>query len=97
MNTQTHTLTWLDKQAMNFEEKRFALMTIYLTVQSCLGGIVAMTALQIDNAPTLIIASAITMGSNALLIAQAPAKWCVIAFYLSIISSALMIAVNLSL
>lgn len=97
MNTQTHTLTWLDKQAMNFEEKRFALMTIYLTVQSCLGGIVAMSALQINNAPTLVIASAITMGANAVLIAQAPAKWCVTAFYLSIISSVIMIAVNWSL
>jgi len=94
MSTQTHTLTWLDKQAYNFEQKRFALMTVYLTVQSCLGGIVAMSALQINNAPTLILASAITMGSNALLIAQAPAKWCIIAFYISIVSSAIMIGIN---
>lgn len=90
----THPLTWFDKQAINFEEKRFALMTIYLTIQSCLGGIVAMSALQMNNEPTLILASAITMGANALLIAQAPAKLCIGVFYFSIITSILMLSYN---
>ncbi len=86
MRKSTHLhLSWLDKQAIRFEEARFALMTILMTAQSCLGSIAAMFALEQDNTVLLALSAAVTMGSNSAFIAQAPGKWCLVIFYLSVL------------
>lgn len=84
------------KQLIAFENARYALMTILMTAQSCIGSIACMYILQ-NNAPTplLMICAAITMGSNAMFIAQANAKWCLGAFYLSVLVNSILILSNL--
>ena len=86
MKTNTHSsLTWLDRQAAAFEFNRFALMAILITFQSCLGSITAMLSLQQDNYFTLAVIAAVTMGANAVFIAQGSAKMCMIFFYATVI------------
>lgn len=87
---------WFKKQVAKFENARFGWMTIYITAQSCLGAIAVMYVLQ-NNANDILlsISAAITMASNALFIAQAPGKWCLITFYLSVLINALIILFNI--
>ena len=78
---------WLSKQSTRFEEGRFALMTILLTLQSCIGAAAAMLAMQNHNDVLLGICAAVTMASNSFFIAQAPAKQCLIMFYVSVLAN----------
>ena len=83
-NTSTH--GWFNKQAEQFENARFGWMALLLTAQSCLGSIACGFLLQNDsNILWLCVSASITMGCNALLIALAPPKICLITFYLSIL------------
>ena len=100
--TTTHSTTpsgtqmsWLDKQAEKFENARFFWMAVYLTVQSCLGS-VACGFILMNDASIIMLSScaAITMGCNAVLIAQGPGKWCVLSFYASILVNTIFIIVN---
>lgn len=83
---------WFNRQTAAFEESRFGLMTIYITIQSCLGSFACMYVLE-NNGPDLplILTAAVTMWANAMFIAQASAKWCMIIFYLSILTNATII------
>ncbi|MGZ3921367.1 MAG: hypothetical protein ACXVC7_13795, partial [Bacteroidia bacterium] len=78
--------------AAKFEESRFGWMTAYMTIQSCLGAIAAAFILQ-SHASIIMLAlcSMITMGCNAILIAQGPGKWCLFSFYLSIVVNTVLI------
>jgi len=87
-------LNWFDRQALQFEESRFAAMTILLTLQSCIGSIAVMFALQHDAVVQLCLSAAVTMGANSLFIAQGPAKWCLGSFYISIIVNLIIIFFN---
>lgn len=85
---------WLHNQEVAFEEARFGRMVIFLTLQSCVGSIAAMLALQNHAGDwALITAAAVTMWSNAMFISQASAKWCLRIFYLSLIVNIILIAV----
>ena len=86
---------WFQKQATKFEDGRFFWMTIYLTVQSCIGSIAAGFILE-NNANVLMLCScaAITMASNALFIAQGPGKLCLSIFYSSIVLNTIFIILN---
>ena len=83
---------WFNKQALKFEESRFGWMTAFMTIQSCLGAIAAAFILQ-GHASVIMLAlcSMITMGCNAILIAQGPGKWCLFSFYLSIVVNTILI------
>jgi hypothetical protein len=95
MKTEPHKkLTWFDKQAIRFEEGRFALMTIFLTAQSCWGSIAAMYALKANNNLLLIICAAVTMASNSAFIAQSPAKWCLGILYTSLIVNSIILIIT---
>lgn len=87
-------LNWFERQALQFEESRFAAMTILLTLQSCIGSIAVMFALQHDSVIQLSLSAALTMGANSLFIAQSPAKWCLGSFYISIAVNLLIIIFN---
>jgi hypothetical protein len=85
-----------DRQAVAFEKARYFWMAIMITLQSCLGAIACLYILQ-NNASTFTLSAcaALSMGSNALFIGLAPAKWCLIGFYLSILFNTIFILMNL--
>lgn len=88
--------TWFDKQAAIFEKSRFFWMAIYLTSQSCLGSVACGFILQ-NNASTLElgVCAALSMGSNSVLIALGPPKWCLVTVYLSFIVNTIFIIMNM--
>lgn len=72
---------WFNGQVENFEKTRFGWMAIYITVQSCLGSAAAAYILENKASDFMLMACAgITMGCNAIFIAQAPPKWCLFSF-----------------
>ena len=79
------------REIIFFKENRFGAMTLMLTFQSALGSIAAMYAITVDSLVGLAISAIVTMFSNAAFIAQAPAKWCVVAFNISVIVNAILI------
>lgn len=87
---------WFTTQSRNFENYRFGWMTLFILLQSCLGSVACMFILQ-NNASDVQLAScaAVTMGSNAMFIAQAPGKWCLLTFYLSILLNTIFILMNI--
>jgi len=91
----TKNTTWFDKQAMKFEETRFAGMAILITAQSCWGSVATMFALKAENVVLLAICAAITMASNAAFIAQANAKWCLRIFYASIVTNLVILLITI--
>ena len=86
-----------DRQATAFEKARYFWMAIMITLQSCLGAVACLYILQ-NNASTFVLAvcAALSMGSNALFIGLAPAKWCLIGFYLSMALNTIFLLLNLS-
>lgn len=88
---------WLAKQEATFEENRFGAMTIMITFQSCLGSIAAMLCIQNDLWLLVSVVAVLTMSSNAMFIAQADAKPCILTFYLSVIVNAGIILATLLL
>jgi len=94
MKEQTNKITWFSNQAAKFEESRYGAMALMLTFQSCLGSAAAMYALKMDSYLLLSFCAVSTMGSNAALIALAPPKWCLAAFYSSVSISLIVIFLN---
>lgn len=90
-------MNWIKKQEEWFEEARFGAMTLMITFQSCLGSVAAMYALKLDNVVILATVAALTMASNAMFIAQAEAKYCLYAFYTSIVVNTLLLITTLIL
>jgi len=88
-------LNSFNKQALQFEESRFAAMAILIIFQSCMGSIAAMYALINHDYISLSISVIVTMASNAAFIALSPAKWCLGIVYTSVISSIILIVINL--
>lgn len=89
-------VAWFNRNASSFEERRFAAMCVMITIQSCLGSIACMYILQSEGSMSMLMSgAAITMGSNSAFIAQAPPKWCLSIFYISIVVNSLLILVNL--
>lgn len=79
-----------------FENSRFALMTIFITLQSCIGSIACMLILQNGaNAVMLGACAATTMASNSVFIAQAEPRWCLVFFYLSLVTNISLILINM--
>ena len=92
VQSATEKIGWLTKQSQNFEKARFGWMAMYLTMQSCLGSIAAAMLLQnYANDFLLALCAVITMISNAVFIAQASARLCLITFYVSIIINTILI------
>lgn len=89
------TMSWFDKQAALFEKGRFGLMAILITLQSCVGSIACMYVLE-NNASTVWLATCavVTMGGNAVMIAQAGAKTCLAVLYASLLVNTLLIVFN---
>jgi len=98
LNTQKQaniSLSWLDKRALGFENARFFWMAVYITSQSCLGSVACMYILKNNGSDILLATGAmVTMGCNAILIAQGPSKWCLISFYISVILNTILIVLN---
>ena len=90
-------MDWIKKQEEWFEHSRFGAMTLMITFQSCLGSVAAMYALKLDNVVILATVAALTMASNAMFIAQAGARYCLITFYASIIINSLFLVLTLVL
>lgn len=95
MKEQETATNWLDKQAQQFESSRFAAMTFFITLQSCVGSIAASMSLDKDQIIPLMICAVLTMGANAVCIAQGPAKWCVASLYISVAVNILIIVAML--
>jgi len=94
--SSTKSVTWFSKQAQSFEDARFGWMAFMITAQSCLGSIACGYILQNHASIVMLgICAAITMGCNALLIALASPKVCLIGFYLSIVLNTFFILVNI--
>lgn len=87
-------LSWFQKQVATFEKSRFGAMAALLTAQSCFGSVAAMYSLKTQSYVLLAICANITMASNGAFIAQAPAKWCLIIFYLSVILNLGILLIN---
>lgn len=89
-------LNWFAKQTQNFEKARFGWMAILITAQSCLGSVACGFILKNDASIVILcVCAAVTMGCNALLIALAPPKVCLIGFYLSMILNTFFILINI--
>lgn len=89
------TTNWFEQQAAQFESSRFAAMTFFITMQSCVGSIAAAMSLDKDQIIPLMICAILTMGANAVCIAQGPAKWCVASLYASVAVNILIIVAML--
>lgn len=86
----------LEEQEKGFEGARFGWMAILLTLQSCVGAIACMlVSINGSSIALLAICAAVTMGSNALFIALASARLCLIGFYASMTVNILLILFNL--
>lgn len=83
------------KHTAQFEESRFAAMTIMITFQSCLGSIAAYYALINDAEVSLYLSAMVTMAANAVFLAQSPAKICLAVFYGSVVTNFIIIGLNL--
>ena len=96
-NSHANSLTRLfNKQAKNFESARFGWMAILITIQSCLGAVACMYILKGNSSIVMLaICACITMGNNALFIALAKPKVCLIGFYISIFLNTIFILQNL--
>lgn len=84
-------------QVQFFNSYYFGLMITCIMVQSCVGSIAAMYALDVNSLWMLSTAAAITMGTNAVFIAQAPTKLTLAAFYTSIIVNVVLIITGISI
>lgn len=83
---------WFSRQAEKFEAARFGWMTILITFQSCLGSVACMYILQNTVSDWLLaVCSVVTMSANAMFIAQAPAKYCLSVFYLSVFTNTVLL------
>ncbi len=78
---------------MSFNINQIAMNTTQSsTPESCLGSIASMFILQHQAGDfALALCASVTMACNAIFIAQAPAKWCVGSFYLSMIVNTLFV------
>ena len=86
--------SWWNQQKKEFEDERFARMSIFLISQSCLGSIACAYILQNNFGNVALTVCIIgTMMCNALLIAQSSPKWCLRLFYGSILMNSLFIIV----
>jgi len=95
--TQTKKHGIIEKQITVFEQNRFGLMIVFIMVGSCVGSIAGAFLMQ-NNGHLfwLSICSIFAMGSNAVCIAQASGKVCVIVFYLSLFTNVILIFTHLS-
>ncbi len=75
---------WFTKQAVSFENTRFASMSMLIIVQSCIASVYLLAT-----------SAALAMGSNAVFIAQGSAKLCLIIFYLSLLVNILFIFITI--
>lgn len=87
--------SWFADQARKFEAGRFGWMALMLTFQTCLGSVACMYIQQSGNIFMLSICMAVTMASNAIMIAQGSAKLCVGSFYVSVLTNSALILINL--
>lgn len=83
------------------EQKRFGLLPVLLTAQSCLGSVAVCYICGLEETPLqttlLILVAAVTMGANGIAIAQAPMKWVVLGSVLCGIVSTFSLIVALLL
>lgn len=88
--------TWFNEQAIKFEEARFFWMALYMTAQSCLGSVACGFILK-NHASIFMLCTcaAITMASNAVLIALGSPKLCLAIVYLSFFLNTIFILINL--
>jgi len=85
-----------NRQAEQYESARFGWMAILLTFQSCLGAVACMYISEAKASVVLLAAcAAITMGSNALFIAQASGKVCLFGFYVSVILNTILLLMTI--
>lgn len=88
--SKLHPANWLEKQSLQFEKNRIGVSVLLIILQSCIGSIAAAFYTP-ENMTLVTFAASVTMGSNALFISQAPAKWCMVMFYISIVVNAILI------
>lgn len=89
--------SWFQRNVEQFEKSRFGMMTILITLQSCIGSIAAMSSLMHSSFILLGICAFITMASNAAFIAQTTSAWCLRFFYASTIINTAIVLINLTM
>lgn len=87
--------TWLTRFMDEAKFNYYFLISFVITSGSCLGGVTAMYILS-NDAPIwqLCINIYVTMASNVACIAQAPAKWVVRIFALSLLANIVLLLAN---
>ena len=89
-------VNWYKKQLNYFDKHVFAMMSMYMIIQSCLGSIASMFVIyNHGNDVFMTLSVALAMGCNAMLLAQAGAKLAVGSFYLSIIVNAIILIAHI--
>lgn len=81
---------WFEKQSAQFDQSRIGVSVLLIILQSCIGSMAAAFYTP-ENISLVTSAATVTMGSNALFISQAPAKWCIAMFYISVVVNSILI------
>ncbi|MCX7729269.1 MAG: hypothetical protein N2203_07355 [Bacteroidia bacterium] len=76
------------------EKGYYGMISVFILVGSVMGGIMAMSALEKNNLFLMALGLAFTMANLVLNIAQAPPKWLVRTFLLSLIVNVIIILIT---
>lgn len=90
-------MSFISKQEASFDKYRFGVMSLMIMTQSCLGSIAAYISVLNHNWVFVSIAVFAAMGSNAMFIAQAKARVCLIGFYISMALHSLILIADIFL
>lgn len=86
---------FITKQEETFDKYRFGIMSIMVMVQSSYLSLAAYLSILNDNWFFVSIAAVSSMGANAMFLAQAKARVCLIGFWLSMAIGTIIILVNI--
>lgn len=85
---------FIAKQEATFDKYRFGVMCMMIMIQATWGSIAAYLSILNNIWLLVVIATLSAMLANAMFIAQAKAKVCLIGFWLSMVLSTIIIAIN---
>jgi hypothetical protein len=91
----TAAMGWYDRLMAEVSFNYFFVISFIITAGSCLGGVAAMFILS-NNAPIwqLCINIYVTMGCNVACIGQAPPKWVINIFGISVLANIVLLLAN---
>ena len=85
-------MNWIAKQEEEFERNRFGWMSFMIIAQACLAGVVAYLSILENNWFFVTLLAITNMGALSMFLAQASAKICLIRFYISVVTSTVLVS-----